>query len=284
MSALLVVCPAACAREAHSDGAQSVCSPVASSTEAFQLLQGDLTKISCPLLNYNLPSTALSFSPLLSISDRKIGLPLCFAANWCVCLCVRDACMYVWSCLGCQRKKCVRWLAGHASEVGQQGDQELKLSLSAPFHFSSSISLFFFLPVVMTSCLLRSFLLAPPVLSLRFHLPFISRFPSSSPPSLDTSFHLPLSPRVVASDNVICISVVFSWSVKLWNPLIETDYERTFLGFSLLDVCPGYVQLGTLSSPGKKEWNNWWCVIVPALVALIQHPRAFLTFGALNHK
>lgn len=106
------------------------------------------------------------------------------------------------------------------------------------------------------------------------------------PPLLspDTSFHLPPSPRVVASDNVICISVVFSWSVKLWNPLIETDYERTFLGFSLLEVCRGYVQLGTLSSPGKKEWNNWWCVIVPALVALIQRPRAFLTFGALNHK
>ncbi len=136
LSAFLVVCPAACAREAHSDGAQSVCSPVASSTEAFQLLQGDLTKISCPLLNYNLLLLPLLLSPLLSISDRKIGLPLCFAANWCVCLCVRGACMYVWSCFGCQRKECVRWLAGHASEVGQQGDQELKLLLSAPFHFS----------------------------------------------------------------------------------------------------------------------------------------------------
>lgn len=56
------VCPPAC-REAHSDGAQSVCRAVASSLEAFQLLQGDLTKISCPLLNYNLPSASVLSLP-----------------------------------------------------------------------------------------------------------------------------------------------------------------------------------------------------------------------------
>lgn len=77
LSALLVVSPAACAKEAHSDGTQSVCSRVASSTEAFQLLQRDLSKISCPLLNYNLPSTSLC----LPFSPQKIGLPLCVAAN-----------------------------------------------------------------------------------------------------------------------------------------------------------------------------------------------------------
>lgn len=71
LSTLLVVCPAACAREAHSDGAQSVYSPVASSTEAFQLLQGDLTKISCPLLNYNLPSTSPFFSPSLRSGQKN---------------------------------------------------------------------------------------------------------------------------------------------------------------------------------------------------------------------
>lgn len=65
LSALLVVSPAACAKKVHSDGTQSVCSQVASSTEAFQLLQMDLSKISCPLLNYNLPLPLffLPFSP-----------------------------------------------------------------------------------------------------------------------------------------------------------------------------------------------------------------------------
>lgn len=77
LSALLVVSPAACAKKAHSDGTQSVCSQVASSTEAFQLLQLDLSKISCPLLNYNLPSTSLSFSPSL----QKTDFLLCFAAK-----------------------------------------------------------------------------------------------------------------------------------------------------------------------------------------------------------
>lgn len=74
LSALQVAFPAACARKAHSDGTQSFFSPVASSIEAFQLLQWDLTKISCTLLNSNL----LSNVPF-SISVQK-GLTLCVAA------------------------------------------------------------------------------------------------------------------------------------------------------------------------------------------------------------
>lgn len=81
LSAFVVVSPSACARKAHSDGAQSVNSPVASSTEAFQLLQGDLTKISCLLLNYNLPSTSPHFYLSLHFGQKSVGLPLCFAAN-----------------------------------------------------------------------------------------------------------------------------------------------------------------------------------------------------------
>lgn len=89
LSAFLVVCPAACAREAHSDGAQSVCSPVASSTEAFQHLQGDLTKISCPLLNYNLPSTSASFSPSLHFGQKNRPPSLFCCQLMCVFVCAR---------------------------------------------------------------------------------------------------------------------------------------------------------------------------------------------------
>lgn len=88
LSALLVVSPAACAKKAHSDGTQSVCSQVASSTEAFQLLQMDLSKISCPLLNYNLPSTSLSFSPSL---QKLASLSVLLPTDLCVCVCATRA-------------------------------------------------------------------------------------------------------------------------------------------------------------------------------------------------
>lgn len=91
-------------------------------------------------------------------------------------------------------------------------------------------------------------------------------------------------PQVVVFDSVICYCSPFSWSVKLWNPLIETDYQRIFLGFSFLEVSPSYVQLGIFSSLGKKEWNNWWFVIVTGLGPLFQGPRTFLTFRAPSLK
>lgn len=91
LSALLVVSPAACAKEAHSDGTQSVCSRVASSTEAFQLLQRDLSKISCPLLNYNLPSTSLSVPP--SLPKKLASLSVLLPTDLCVCVRATHACM-----------------------------------------------------------------------------------------------------------------------------------------------------------------------------------------------
>lgn len=192
LSVPLVVCPVACAREAHSDGAQSVCSPVASSTEAFQLLQGDLTKISCPLLNYNLPSTSLSSSPSLHFEQKKQASPFVFLPTD-VCVCVRVMCActceVVWAASG--RKECVRWLAGHASEVGQQGDQGLRLLLSAPFHFSPSCPCFFTFSSF--SCrndfMPPSWLLSPLLLLLPFHLLGASFFFFLSSLSFDTSFH-----------------------------------------------------------------------------------------------
>lgn len=70
----------ACVTKACSDGTQPVCSPEACSMEAFQLLQQDLTKISCSLLNYNLLSASFSSSPFFH-SFKKKSLPPCFAAN-----------------------------------------------------------------------------------------------------------------------------------------------------------------------------------------------------------
>lgn len=130
------------------------------------------------------------FPPFLSILDRKIGLPLCFAASWSVHLCVRSVCTYVWSCLGCQRKEHVRWLAGHASEMGQQGDQELKLYFLFPF-----IS-FLCLPVFLSTCrndFISSLLLlaSPPqfwLASMSFTV--IGCFSFLLSLSFDTSFHL----------------------------------------------------------------------------------------------
>lgn len=83
----------------------------------------------------------------------------------------------------------------------------------------------------------------------------LSTLSSSSPPSLGTSFHLPLSPlqsyAVVA--NVICVSLCFSCSVKLWNPLKEIEYRMNFLGFSLLEVVLGYIQLRAILQVWQKQ-------------------------------
>lgn len=88
--------------KACSDGTQPVCSPEACSMEAFQLLQQDLTKISCSLLNYNLLSASFFFLPLLSLFHKKKP-PSLFCCQLicvflCVCVCVWT-CMYAWSCL-----------------------------------------------------------------------------------------------------------------------------------------------------------------------------------------
>lgn len=71
-----------------------------SSTEAFQLLRRDFSKISCPLLNYNL-LFYLSFFPRFSPPSRKekkAGLPplLLLPTGLCVCVSASDTCVYVW--------------------------------------------------------------------------------------------------------------------------------------------------------------------------------------------
>lgn len=48
--------------------------------------------------------------------------------------------------------------------------------------------------------------------------------------------------KVLAFDNMVSITIEFSQSVKLWHPVIDTDYERAFLGFSLLEASSCYVQ------------------------------------------
>lgn len=109
---------------------------VAFSTEAFQLLQGDFTKISWSLLNYNLPSISpFLFLPYFFQKKRKerkrasLSVPL--PTNLFVC--VRKMCMRshfgrrslwnVW-----------QWMM---SQVGQRGDQSLKLSLSSLYLLDS---------------------------------------------------------------------------------------------------------------------------------------------------
>lgn len=265
------VCPPAC-RETHSDGAQSVCRAVASSLEAFQLLRGDLTKISCPLLNYNLPSASVLSLPCsiflhFGQKNRSPSLFRCqlicaFVCAWHVRVRVnlfqmQAEAVCIWSrSTGSSRAKAVAFLFFFISLL------QLPVFQSAPR----------FLMTSHPSQLLVFF--SPSVASLLFTVErHITLFPRPS-----------TQPQVVVFDNVICYCSPFSWSVKLWNPLIETDYQRIFLGFSFLEVSPSYVQLGIFSSLGKKEWNNWWFVIVPGLGPLFQGPRTFLTFRAPSLK
>lgn len=121
-----------------------------------------------------------------------------------------------------------------------------KLLLSAPF---SSISLFFFLPVIMTSHLL-SWLLAfssHSVASISFKFPLL-------PIALTQVSIYPHCHQVLAFNRMTCISVVFSLSVKLWNPLIDTDYERTSLGFPSWKLSTARCSLGLF--PGLAAKNG----------------------------
>lgn len=136
-------------------------------------------------------------------------------------------------------------MIGGASEVGQQGDQELKLLLSAPF---SSISLFFFLPVVMTSRrLLWLLAFSHSVASISFKFPLL-------PIALTQISICPHCHQVLAFNRMTCISLVFSLCVKLWNPLIETDYERSSLGFPSWKLSPARCSLGLF--PGLAAKNG----------------------------
>lgn len=150
--------------EVHSDETQSVCSPIASSAEAFQLLQRDLTKISCSLLNYNLPSTSLSFSSCLT----KNWPPSLFCCQLiCVFVCARH--MHV--CVKLPQLPVdgvLEMIGGARIWSGSVGRSRAKASTFCSLLFFSSISLF--LPVIMTSCLLHSFLLSlfPNVASVSF--------------------------------------------------------------------------------------------------------------------
>lgn len=169
LSAFLVVRSAACAREAHSDGAQSVCSPVASSTEAFQPLQGDLTKISCPLLNYNLPSTFPSFSPSLHFGEKNRPPPL-FCCQL-MCVFVRARCVHGRVKLfGLPVEGVCEMIGGARNWSGSTGRSRAKAFTFCSLSFLSPISLFFFLPVVSTSCLLHGFSVPPPLELLQFRL------------------------------------------------------------------------------------------------------------------
>ena len=179
LSAFVVVRAAACAREAHSDGAQSVCSPVASSTEAFQLLQGDLTKISCPLLNYNLPSTSPSLPPSLHFGQKNRPPSLFRCQLMSVFVRVRH--VHV-------RVKLPRLPAAGVCEMiggariwsGSAGRSRAKAFTFSSLSFLSSISLFFFLPVVMISCLLHGFMLSPPPSTASISFRVLIRFPPFS--------------------------------------------------------------------------------------------------------
>lgn len=197
-----VTSPAACVTKACSDGTQPVCSSEACSMEAFQLLQQDLTKISCSLLNYNLLS-AFFFPP--SLFQKR--LPLCFAANWfvylCVCVCHMHACVKLPQLLAVEA---LRWLAGHASEVGQRRAQELRLLL-------------LFGPFVSSS-----WLLAVSTTVMTF-----------------TGLSISLWQHDPCSKNG-----------KLCNPSIGRVYERSFLGFSLLNARSSYVQPG----PFFQAWQQ----------------------------
>lgn len=91
-----VTSPAASVTKACSDGTQPVCSPEACSMEAFQLLQQDLTKISCFLLNYNLLSVSFfsySFSRSLKKACLSVLLPTELCISVWVCMCETHACM-----------------------------------------------------------------------------------------------------------------------------------------------------------------------------------------------
>lgn len=140
--------------EVHSDGTQSVYSLIASSAEAFQLLQRDLTKISCPLLNYNLPSTSLSFSPSLP----KNWPPSLFC---CQLICVFVCARHVHVCVKLPQlpaEGVFEMIGGARIWSGSAGRSRAKASTFCSLLFFSSISLF--LPVIMTSCLLHGFLLS----------------------------------------------------------------------------------------------------------------------------
>lgn len=178
-------------------------------------------------------------------------------------------CIQAWICCSCQRKEFTGWLAGRASELGQQGAQELTLLLSAPLSFCLlHLSCLSLRPVVATSCLLHGYLPSWP------HPPSVhgqSGFSSVSPSSPRLSWNK--FPSVVASDDVICVSLVFSRSVKLWNHLIETDYKKILWVFSLLEVSPSYAQAWDFSQSWLKRMEQFMVCNCSGFSLLISAPR-----------
>lgn len=217
LSSFLVVYPAECQRSPFR------WSPVSLKSSSLQhggisAPSGGFDQDFLPLLNYNLPSTSLSFSPSLLFGQKNGPHSLFCCQLMCVFVCARRVHVRV-KLLWLPAEGVCEMIGGVRIWSGSTGRSRAQaFTFYSPFIFFSSISWY----VVMTSRLLHGS--SSPFLLLQFRLRSIWRVPLFLR-LLETHFHLPPSPSptVAAFHNVICISLVFSCSVKLSNPLIKAD-------------------------------------------------------------